>query len=129
MNTPTGDRIKVPGEMIGGNSAALLRRNSQDLARQDGRAEARNSDRERALRELTERDGNRAQEVPPGADGLVTWDVSPDQAGHLTRDVPAEDEADDSAQEAEEGRGEAEQDIRRAVNAETHRRHEPPSPG
>ncbi len=111
------------GEGIDGVGSARLEQESQDLAQQDGRAEARNSDRELALRELTGPEADLAQEVPAGAEKLVTWDASPEEAGHLLQDIPAEDEADVSAELAEEGRGEAEQDLRRAVDAETHPHH------
>jgi hypothetical protein len=53
----------------------------------------------------------------------VTWDESPEEAGHLANEVPAEDETAVSAELAEEGRGEAEEDLRRAMDAETHPRH------
>jgi hypothetical protein len=129
MKTTARDQIEVHEEGIDGVGNARLQQHSQDLAQQDGRAEARDSDRERALHELTGPDGDPSQEIPPGAEGLVTWDVSPEEAGHLTQEIPAEDEADVSAELAEEGRGEAEQDLRRAVNTETHLRHEPPYPG
>lgn len=119
MKTAARDQIEVHGEGIDGVGKARLQQNSQDLAQQDGRAEARDSDRERALRELTGPDGDPAQEVPPGAEGLVAWDVSPEEAGHLIEEIPSEDEADVSAELAEEGRGEAEQDLRRAVKAKT----------
>jgi hypothetical protein len=41
------------------------------------------------------------------------------------QEIPAEDEADVAAELAGEGEGEAEQDLRRAVNAETHPHHKP----
>jgi hypothetical protein len=129
MKTSTGNRIGVQGEMIGGDSNALVQQLSWDLAQQDGRAEARDSDRELALRELTGPGRDPAPEVPPGAERLVTWNANPEEAGHLIPEIPAEDETDVSAEMAEEGRGEAEQDLRRAVNAEPHLRHEPPHPG
>jgi hypothetical protein len=128
MTTFERDQIKDREEGLDTVGAARLQQDSQDLAKQDGRAEARASDRELALRELTGPEGASAQEIPAGAEGLVTWDASPEEAGHLTREIPAEDEADDSAEEAKEGRGEAEHDLRRAVNAEIHPRQESPNP-
>ena len=53
---------------------------------------------------------------------LVSWDTSPDAAGHRLPESVPEDEADDSAALAEEGIGEAEQDLRRAANAALHPR-------
>lgn len=128
MKTSAQDGIEGHGEGIDGVGNARLEQESQNLAQQDGRAEARASDRALALQELTGPEGDLAQEVPAGAEKLVTWDASPEEAGHLMREIPAEDEADVSAELAEEGRGEAEQDLRRAVDAETHPRHEPPNP-
>jgi hypothetical protein len=126
MKTFTRDQIAVQGEMIGGNSNSRLRQNSQDLARQDGRTEAREADRELALGELTRPDGDSAPEIPPGAESLVTWDVNPEVTGHLIPEMPADDEADFSAEEAEEGRDEAEQDLRRAAHAASRFRHASP---
>jgi hypothetical protein len=126
MTTSTLDRIAIQGELIGGDSNARLRKNSQDLARQDGRSEAREADRVLALCELTKPDEDSAPEVPAGAESLVTWDVSPEVAGHLIPEIQADDEADFSAEEAEEGREEAEQDLRRAVHAESRFRHDSP---
>ena len=122
MKTPTSERIDVQRDLKSGNSdsTAQLEQQSQELAHEDGRAEARDSDRELALRELTMPDGDPAQEVPSGAEGLVTWDVSPEESGHLIPETPAEDEADVPAELAEEGSGEAEQELRRAVNTEAH---------
>jgi hypothetical protein len=97
-------------------STARLQQSSQDLAQQDGRTEARDADRRSALRELTGPDLDAAPEVPAGAENLVTWDEAPAAAGHLTPETPSEDEADVSADSAEEGRGEAEQDLRRAAH-------------
>ena len=129
MKTSTQDQSEVHGETAAGASNAQLQQLSRDLAHQDGRTEARAFDRELARREFTgtARAGQPAQEVPPGAEGLVTWDVSAEEAGHLTPDIPSEDEANDSAELAAEGRGEAEQDLRRAAEAETHLRHEAPN--
>jgi hypothetical protein len=126
MKTSEQDQISGNDEGIVAAGNERLQQNSQDLAQQDGRVEARDSDRELARRELTSPNEDSAQEVPPGAESLVTWDASPEEAGHLTQETPAEDEADVSAELAEEGRGEAEQDLRRAVDAESHRRHEAP---
>ncbi len=123
MNSINRDQIEAHGEGIDGVGPDRVQQDSHDLARQDGRAEARDSDREHALRELTAPGGEPAQEVPPGAENLVTWDASPAEAGHLTPEVDPEDEADVAAELAEEGRGEAEQDLRRAASAEP----EPPS--
>jgi hypothetical protein len=128
MTTFERDQIEGREENIDTVGAARLQQASQDLAKQDGRAEARASDRELALRELTGPEGNSAQEIPAGAEGLVTWDASPELAGHLTREIPAEDEAVDSAEEAEEGEGEAEHDLRCAANVDIHPRHESPNP-
>jgi hypothetical protein len=127
MTTSKRDEIEGNDEGIDAVGTARLQQESQDLAQQDGRAEARDSDRRLALRELTGPGGDSPQEVPAGAEGLVTWDSSPEEAGHLTQEILPEDEADVSADLADEGRGEAEQDLRRAVNAETQPRHEPPT--
>ena len=98
--------------------SARLAQHSQDLARQDGRAESRASDRELAWGELTGPDADPAQEIPTGAEELVTWDASPEQAGHLIPEIEADDEADVAAAMAVEGSGEAEQELRRAANSE-----------
>ena len=129
MTTSERDQNEGHGEDLDTVGAARLQQESQDLAKQDGRAEARASDRELALRELTGPEGDSAPEIPAGAEGLVTWDASAEEAGHLTPEIPAEDEADDSAEEAEEGRGEAESELRRAADAEIHPRREVPHPG
>jgi hypothetical protein len=126
MNAPERIQIDDHGEEIDGVGKAQLQQNAQDLAGQDGRAEARDSDCEVALRELTGPEGDSPPEVPAGAEGVVTWDESPEASGPLMQEIPAEDEADVAAELAEEGRGEAEQDLRRAVNAESHPRHKPP---
>ncbi len=126
MKTPTPAKIESHGEGIDGVGSARLEEESRDLAQQDGREEARNSDRELAFRELTGPEANLPQEVPSGAEELVTWDANPEEAGSLVRETPAEDEGDVSAELAEEGRGEAEEDLRRAMDAETHPRREPP---
>ena len=124
MNTSERNQIEGHGEEIDGVGKARLQQESQDLARQDGRAEARDSDRGAALRELTGPEGDLSPEVPAGAEELVTWDVSPEAAGHLIPEIAPEDEAEVSAELAEEGREEAEQDLRRAASAETHPRHQ-----
>ena len=129
MKTSAPEQIESHGEGIDGVGNTRLEQESQDLAKEDGRAEARDSDRKLALRELTEPEANSSQEVPAGAEELVTWDASPEEAGHLMQDIPAEDEGEVSAELAEEGRGEAEQDLRRAADAETHSRQAPPNPG
>jgi len=129
MNTSRRNQIDGHGEEIDGVGKAQLQQNAKDLAQQDGRAEARDSDREVALRELTGPGGDSPPEVPAGAEGVVTWDESPEASGHLMQEIPAEDEADVAAELAEEGEGEAEQDLRRAVNAETHPRHASPQAG
>jgi hypothetical protein len=129
MKTSAQNPIDDHGEGIDGVGSVRLEQESQDLAKQDGRAEARAPDRTLAFQELTAPEGNLAQEVPAGAEGLVTWDADPEESGHLTREIPAEDEADVSAELAEEGRGEAEEDLRRAVEAETRPHHVSPSPG
>jgi hypothetical protein len=126
MNTSERNQIDGHGEEIDGVGKARLQQNAKDLAEQDGRAEARDSDCEGAFRELRGPEGDSAPEVPAGAEALVTWDMSPEAAGHLLQEIPTEDEADVAADLAEEGRGEAELDLCRAVNAETHPRHEPP---
>jgi hypothetical protein len=125
MKTSTQDQAEGHGEGIDGVGNTRLEQESQDLAKQDGRAEARHSDRELALRELTGPEEDSSQEVPAGAEELVTWDASPEEAGHLMPEIPAEDEGDVSAELAEEGRGEAEEDLRRAVDVEIHPGHEP----
>ena len=129
MKTSAPVQIEGHGEGIDGVGTVRLEQESQDLAKQDGRAEARDSDRELALRELPGPEADSSQEVPAGAEELVTWDANPEEAGHLVQELLTEDEADVSAELAEEGRGEAEQDLRRAVDEETHPRHEPLNPG
>jgi hypothetical protein len=129
MKTSAQDQIESHGEGIDGIGNTRLEQESHDLAKEDGRAEARDSDRKLALRELTEPEADSSLEVPAGAEELVTWDTSPEEAGHLMQDIPAEDEGDVSAELADEGSGEAEQDLRRAVDAQIHPRHEPLSPG
>jgi hypothetical protein len=104
----------------------LLQGNATELAQQDGRSEARAEDRTEAIREQTRPAADAAQEVPAGDEALVTWNASPDQSGHLTAESVVDDEADDSTELAEEGEGEAEQDLRRAANAETHPHAPPP---
>ncbi len=123
MKSSTKDQIGTHGEEIDGVGPDRLQQESKDLAQQDGRAEARDADRERAFRELTGPAGDPAPEVPAGAEELVTWDVSPEAAGHLTPEVAPDDEADVSTELADEGRVEAEQELRRAANAES--RHRP----
>jgi hypothetical protein len=125
MNAPERIQIDDHGEEIDGVGKAQLQQNAKDLAGQDGRAEARDSDRELALRALTGPEGDSPPEVPAGAEALVIWDVSPEAAGRIMPEIPAEDEAEVAAELAGEGEGEAEQDLRRAVNAETHPRHKP----
>lgn len=95
---------------------ALLRSNATELARQDGRAEARDDDRTAAFRERTAAADDSAQEVPAGDETLVTWDGSPDETGHRIPDAAADDEATVSADLAEEGSGEAETELRRAAS-------------
>ena len=126
MNAPERMQIDDHGEEIDGVGKAQLQQNAKDLAGQDGRAEARDSDRDVALRELTGPEGDSSPEVPAGAESVVTWNESPEATGHLMHEIPAEDEADVAAELAEEGRGEAEQDLRRAVHAESHPRHKLP---
>ena len=115
MQTPGSDQIQSHEEGIDAIEIARLKQDSQDLARQDGRSEARNSDHALALHELHGTDREPAREIPPGAQGLVAWDVAPEESGHLTEDVPAEDEATVAAEMAGEGRAEAEQDLRRSA--------------
>jgi hypothetical protein len=129
MNPSEKNQIDGHGEEIDGVGKARLQQNAKDLAEQDGRAEARDSDRELALRELTGPEADSAPEIPAGAEGVVTWDESPESTGHFMQETPSEDEADVSSELAEEGRGEAEQDLRRAADAETHPRHAPPQTG
>ena len=110
------------------DDTTLLQANATELAQQDGRAEARDEDRTAAFREQTAPEGEAAQEIPAGDEALVTWNISPDQTGHLTPESVSDDEADDSAELAEEGSVEAEQDLRRSANAESHPHHPPPPP-
>jgi hypothetical protein len=120
MKTPAQEQIEGHGEGIDGVGKDRLEQEARDLAKQDDRPEARNSDRDLALRELSDPEDDSAPEVPAGAEGLVTWDESPEEAGHLANEVPAEDETAVSTELAEEGRGEAEQELRRAADAEIH---------
>jgi hypothetical protein len=129
MNTTTRAQIEVPGEPGRSDAAARLRQKSLELAQQDGRAEARQEDRENALRELASPAEDTAPEIPPGAEELVTWDVSPAEAGQATPESVSEDEADVSAELAEEGLGEAEQELRRAAEAKAHPHAGPQDPG
>jgi hypothetical protein len=92
-----------------------LRDHATALARQDGRTEARAGDRAEAAREQTGPPPESSPETPAGAEALVTWDASPDQAGHRSNEAVPEDEADDDATLAEEGSGEAEEELRRAA--------------
>lgn len=126
MNPPARDRSEMPGDKLGGDPNVMGPRVSEDLAHQDGRAEARESDRESARHDLLRLADDGAPEVPPGADSLVTWNIPAEETGHHTPEIPAEDEADVSATMAEEGSGEAEQELRRAANEETRPHHRPP---
>jgi hypothetical protein len=131
MNTTTRDQVEVPGEPGRSDAAALLRQKSLDLAQQDGRSEAREEDRENALHELTSPDSGEeiAPEIPPGAEELVTWDASPGEAGKAIPESISEDEADVFAEQAEEGLGEAEQELRRAAETKAHPHSAPKGPG
>ncbi len=119
MNTPEEEQIDPHEEGIDRLEIARLNQDSQELAQQDGRTEARKSDRELALHELHGTDPEPAQEIPPGAEGLVTWDTNAEESGHVTEEVPTEDEADVATQMAEEGEAEAEQELRRAAHTKT----------
>lgn len=128
MSTSHTATARATDRQDGENENAVTRLHAADLAHQDGRSEARDQDRSAALREKTDTETDTAQEVPSGAEELVSWDTSPDAAGHRMPESIAEDEADDSAMLAEEGIGEADQDLRRAVNAALHpRRPAPPA--
>jgi hypothetical protein len=116
MKTPPPFQFEGHDEGIDGVGSSELDKESEALARQDGRDEARDSDRELAFRELTGPEGHLAQEIPRGAEGLVTWDSNPEETGHLIEEVPSDDEASIAAEEAEEGRVEAEEELRNAVD-------------
>jgi hypothetical protein len=105
----------TPVAPTGEDDTALLRGNTAELARQDGRAEARDEDLTEAVREQNVPAADSAQEVPAGDETLVTWDSSPDETGHRTLESADDDEATVAADLAEEGSGEAEQDLRRAA--------------
>ncbi len=94
------------------------RSESRELAGLDARADApEDADRPQAPESGTHVVPGAAQEIPPGAEDLVTWDVSPDDAGHLVEEIEAEDEADVPATMAEQGRNDADQDLRRVNRA------------
>lgn len=95
---------------------------SEELAHQDRRGEARAPDRAAARRELYSGDPASAEETAPGAAGLVEWNVSTDEAGHQTPDMPADDEAAVASEMADTGRGDAEHELRRAADDATHPR-------
>lgn len=122
---PTGNPLPRPATAE--DDDARSRDDAAALAQQDGRAEARAGDRVDAAREQAGPPPDSTPETPIGAETLVTWDTSPDQAGHRSTEIVSDDEADVSADLAEEGSGEAEQELRRAANAEDHPRHRPPA--
>lgn len=94
-----------------------LRDGALELAALDGRAEARDHDRLEAACEAAGPGDPAAQEVPTGAECLVTWDVSRDETGHRVEPCEAEDEATVEADMAEQGRDDADRDLRRATGA------------
>lgn len=105
--------------MAGHLPHSSLQPNPADLVRPADLNEATDFDRGRATHAKPAapvRDP--APEVPPGAEDLVTWNVSPEEAGHLIPEIEADDEADVAADMAEEGSGEAEQELRRAATTE-----------
>lgn len=121
-NRPSG-KIEAHGVGIGAVSDKLLQQRAQDLAEEDGRTEATDADRARALEELTSLTANPAPEVPRGDENLTTWNESPDLTGHVVPTILPDDEADVSAELTEEGLEEADQDRRRAAKDE-----DPPRP-
>lgn len=121
MKSPPSDPIVYPPDPSGEDESTVARADATALARQDGRTEARAGDRA-AARDQTGAPSEATLETPAGAEELVTWDTSPDEAGHRSAEAVPDDEADDDAALAEEGSDEAEQERRRAANAEGHPR-------
>lgn len=118
MNDKPKGRIEAQGLGIGAVSDELLQQRARDLAEQDGRTVPTDADRARALEELITEAATPAPEIPPGDQDLISWNESPDTAGHAVPVFPPDDEAEVSAELTEEGVDEADQDRRRAAKDE-----------
>lgn len=85
---------------------------SRELVESDQRGEFPAAAPIRPSQESESVDEVAAQEIPTGAEDLVVWDVSPDEAGHLVEPCEAEDESTVQATMAEQGRDDADRDLR-----------------
>lgn len=118
MQSEPRGRIEIQGKGVGAVSDQILDQRARDLAEEDGRTHPTDTDRAKALEELSGLTEDGAPEVPPGDENLTSWNESPDTAGHAVPTFSEEDDADIGAELVEEGVEEADRDQRRAAISE-----------
>ena len=118
MSTKNPGRIQIHGEGVGEISDSDIERRAQEIARMDGRTEAKDHDRVRARDELL----NPGPPASPEADESETpvrlWSKGASSVGHQAVRTGMEDENSAAEQLVQEGIEEADRDQRLSASEE-----------
>lgn len=113
---PLPDRLKPEAPGTGAPSELEIEQRAIELAQSDGRDAFTDGDLERAAAELGGlAEAASAPEADETAEQITEWDSPIDEAGHRVEKHPLDDESTIAEQLIEDGREEADHDLRAAA--------------